>query len=595
MFSAVSGRVGIGAADPAAKFEIRDSSGPITGIRIRNDNAGGQERIDFSEGDVNTTGIFMFNSSFPNSPNVMRFANNRTGGDFDWVANGQPKLTLFNDGNLLVGNSFGAGAATTRLDVDGQIRIRGGSPGVGKVLTSDGDGVGSWAEPGSLAVDDGDWTVAGSDLYSAVSGDVGIGVASPLGKLHVRSGVSGAVPFPADGLVIENQVNPAISILAGSNTVGRVAFFDPVGAIGRIHAIRSSNRLVLSAEAGTLLLQGTDEIIMTTDHYFPSRLLIDSSGNVGINDSTPGFRLDVNGTLRSTGAAAFDTTVNIGNDTTGQAGLNVAVTTNVQGVAVFNRTGDDGTLLRFRRGAFTQGTIDVSGGTVSYNAFTGSHYGWTDEPMERGMLASLTGENRSLEDVPGAELVYGVRPTRKANDPAVLGAYLAVQNPAVPASTANPQLVMAVGNGDMWVVDDGEDIAIGDYLISSAVPGHAMRDRGRFETTYVVARAAEPVRWNEVDDVVGAPDGRLRKHTRMSIFFESFVIHRPTPAAVPTVGAGAGVSVRDASAVRIRQAGAIERLEAELAATRAAVAELRALVHELLGERGGAAALAGQE
>ena len=107
------------------------------------------------------------------------------------------------------------------------------------------------------------------------------------------------------------------------------------------------------------------------------------------------------------------------------------------------------------------------------------------------MLASLTGENRSLEDVPGAELVYGVRSTRKANDPAIMGAYLAVQNPAAPASTANPHLIMAVGNGDLWVVDDGEDIAIGDYLISSAVAGHAMRERSQFETTYIVARAAE--------------------------------------------------------------------------------------------------------
>ena len=156
---------------------------------------------------------------------------------------------------------------------------------------------------------------------------------------------------------------------------------------------------------------------------------------------------------------------------------------------------------------------------------------------------------------------------------------------------------MAVGNGEAWVVNDGMDIEAGDYLISSAVPGHAMRDRGQFETTYIVARAAEPVRWGEVDEYVTTSDGQRRKHTRMSIFFESFVIHRPAPTALPTAGAGAGAGVgaRNAGAVRTHQAGTIERLEAELAATRVAVDELRALVLGLLGDRGGAAAVAGQE
>jgi hypothetical protein len=32
---------------------------------------------------------------------------------------------------------------------------------------------------------DADWTISGSDMYSAVSGDVGIGTSSPIGKLHV--------------------------------------------------------------------------------------------------------------------------------------------------------------------------------------------------------------------------------------------------------------------------------------------------------------------------------------------------------------------------------------------------------------------------
>jgi hypothetical protein len=44
------------------------------------------------------------------------------------------------DGNT----GLGIASPTQRLDMDGQIRIRGGNPGPGKVLTSDAEGTGSW-------------------------------------------------------------------------------------------------------------------------------------------------------------------------------------------------------------------------------------------------------------------------------------------------------------------------------------------------------------------------------------------------------------------------------------------------------------------
>ena len=45
--------------------------------------------------------------------------------------------------------------------------------------------------------------------------------------------------------------------------------------------------------------------------------------------------------------------------------------------------------------------------------------------------------------------LYGVEVSHKANDPAVLGAYLALQESQKPESLENPQLVMAVGNGEI--------------------------------------------------------------------------------------------------------------------------------------------------
>nr|MDP9212299.1 hypothetical protein [bacterium] len=139
-----------------------------------------------------------------------------------------------------------------------------------------------------------------------------------------------------------------------------------------------------------------------------------------------------------------------------------------------NRTGNDGTLIDFLQEGVIEGTVSVSGTTVSYNAFTGSHYATIGGPVEQGMLVSMTGNNGRLGDREKSEIIYGAKPTAKANDSAVLGAYLSVLEPKkAPESTSNPSLVTAVGNGEMWVADTGEGIAPGDNLISSDVTGHA--------------------------------------------------------------------------------------------------------------------------
>jgi len=53
---------------------------------------------------------------------------------------------------------------TTDLDVNGQIRIRGGSPAAGKVLTSGADGTATWETPSG--VPDNDWSLTSDVLYT---------------------------------------------------------------------------------------------------------------------------------------------------------------------------------------------------------------------------------------------------------------------------------------------------------------------------------------------------------------------------------------------------------------------------------------------
>ena len=188
--------------------------------------------------------------------------------------------------------------------------------------------------------------------------------------------------------------------------------------------------------------------------------------------------------------------------------------------AEFNRVGTDGSIIRFTNDAVFAGSISVAGGTVSYNAFTGSHYGWSNKVHKIGELVVLTGDNRyANEEASIDEPIYGFTTSNTANDPKALGSYLDEINDGE-EGYENAHRIMAVGNGDMFVVNNGENLEIGDYLISSNVAGHAMLDKGDYDVSYIIARVAEPVDWSKVTTTV---DGKKSK--RISVFFESFTIN----------------------------------------------------------------------
>lgn len=60
--------------------------------------------------------------------------------DLIFKTHDEERVRVTSDGLFGIGTS----TPTTALDIDGQIRLRGGNPGVGKVLVSDINGVGNW-------------------------------------------------------------------------------------------------------------------------------------------------------------------------------------------------------------------------------------------------------------------------------------------------------------------------------------------------------------------------------------------------------------------------------------------------------------------
>ena len=195
-----------------------------------------------------------------------------------------------------------------------------------------------------------------------------------------------------------------------------------------------------------------------------------------------------------------------------------------------DRTGNDGELIFFAQDGVIEGSIDVIGNAVTLVGFTGSHMAWMDGTLPMGTLVSMTGDNRYLGDNPEGEILYGVSISQKKNDPAILGAYLSLKDssssrhPEADQPGVTKHLIMSVGNGHVWVADMGQDIQPGDYLISSAVAGHAMKDDRSEEVSHIIGRAAEPVVWSEVSDTVGGV-----KHKKISILFDFVPLNNYIP------------------------------------------------------------------
>ena len=79
--------------------------------------------------------------------------------------------------------NFGVRTQTPKypLDVAGKMRLVDGSQGVGKVLTSDANGLATWLTPASNP-----WITSGNNLYNINTGNIGIGYATPKAKLDVN-------------------------------------------------------------------------------------------------------------------------------------------------------------------------------------------------------------------------------------------------------------------------------------------------------------------------------------------------------------------------------------------------------------------------
>ena len=122
----------------------------------------------------------------------------------------------------------------------------------------------------------------GADRVNILTnGRVGISTATPASLLHTFVGDAGVV-FPRTGTIGTFETNGStgyLSILTPNTATSGVAFGSPDGnADGSINYNHLTQKLTLATKAST-------------------RVTVDSVGNMGIGDTSPEVRLDVNGAV----------------------------------------------------------------------------------------------------------------------------------------------------------------------------------------------------------------------------------------------------------------------------------------------------------
>jgi len=195
--------------------------------------------------------------------------------------------SLSSNANLFWDNAnsrlgIGTASPSTQLEINGQIKITGGTPGTGQVLTCDANGLATWETPttGGLSGSGAGSRVtfwSGANVITSSSGFVydpsnirlGIGTGSPNVPLHVTGGTD-ASPSSGTGYMV-------IGNITTTNVV-----FDDNEILARNNGVVST--LSLNANGGNVIINGS------------------GSGMVGIGTNGPSFQLEL-----STNSAAKPT------------------------------------------------------------------------------------------------------------------------------------------------------------------------------------------------------------------------------------------------------------------------------------------------
>ncbi len=409
-------------------------------------------------------------------------------------------------GPAIKGTASGSGLAG---DFDGDIEVEGNCD-VGSftmatgasnnyVLASDASGNGTWTSLTFLG--DGDWTVDGDDMYSMVSGNIGIGDSTPEVKLDVNGDaeITGDLNLGWDG--------PALG-LTRELTLNRAVFTNSWGSVPSTY-----NRTYFEMPGDGYI--DVDEQLYFRDESDVTWMTFDfTTGYIGIGDTTPDYTFDLyNPTSAATTAVQmrsnaagpsmqmfhFESTtssVPSGSDhftiqaqtgtSSGAQMIECQVEdTPVWSVDVDGTTRASGPMLS-GGGDFAE-MVEVSSGARSVEA---GDVMVIDPADPRTVTACRSAQSSLVAGVvSGKPGIVGS--TRSWHEESGESEPVSLKLEDM-ASRHNEMPLAVVGIVSCKVSAENGPIAIGDLLVTSSTPGHAMRDESPKAGT-IVGKALEPL------------------------------------------------------------------------------------------------------
>ncbi len=275
ILNSTGGNVGIGITNPTTTLDINADRGATAGIQIRDADDSGNWRLRFRNSSPSGHGLIEMRDVSENKSVEIRAAGS----------------TYFNGGNVGVGTD--SPDATFHV-LGGDMRL-GGAPDSERAFTL----YRNTSEVGKLTTGNGGFTIAARNNNDILfqddtatrmvledGGNVGIGTTAPNYQLDV-SGVGGG------GSLLQLHRDSDLSGSQLSNNID-FAFDDSATEVNRVRIQAIGHNTTLTDDGGELSLQ-----VANPTGTLVEGLRIDSDGNVGLGDSTPDSKLDVEGRLTS--------------------------------------------------------------------------------------------------------------------------------------------------------------------------------------------------------------------------------------------------------------------------------------------------------